>query len=246
MHNEHVHQVNGLHIHSFSAGSGDPLVFLHGWSVHAGGAQHVRESLEKTHCIFTPSLVGHGKSHPLPRPDFTVRDFGKLYADWIIHLGIRNATLVGHSFGGAVAIVAASLLPASTLRRLVLIDPLGAPIQRTRTGWNVRWLQKELQNITHAPRRYVQNVVSPFGYNLRNNTRDLFRLAEECKRLDVRAEAKKISIPTLILWGDRDVFVPISVGEELASIMPHAMLQVVPGMHDWPLLNPAALAKALE
>ena len=78
MHTEHVHQVNGLHIHSYSAGSGEPLVFLHGWSVHAGGAQHVRESLEKTHCIFTHSLVGHGKSHPLPRPDFTVRDFGKL------------------------------------------------------------------------------------------------------------------------------------------------------------------------
>lgn len=245
MHIEHVHQVNGLHIHSYSAGSGEPLVFLHGWSVHAGGTQHVRELLAKKYCIFTPSLVGHGKSHPLPRPDFAVRDFGKLYADWIHHLGIRNATLVGHSFGGAVAMVAATHLPPGVIRKLVLIDPLGAPIQRTNTAWNVQFLQKEAQNIVHAPKRYIQNVVAAFGYNLTWHTRDLFRLAEECKRLDVRDEAKRIAIPTAILWGDRDDFVPVSVGEELASIIPHATLQIVSGVHDWPLLHPAELENYL-
>lgn len=246
MHTEHSHQVNGLHIHSFRAGSGDPLVFLHGWSVHAGGTQHVRELLAHKHCVFTPSLVGHGKSQSLPRPDFAVRDFGKLYADWIAQLGIRNAILVGHSFGGAVAMVATTLLPPGTIAKLVLIDPLGAPIQRKRSAWNAYWLQKEAKSIAHSPRRYVQNVMSGFGYNLTHNPRDLFRLADECKRLDVREEASKISVPTTILWGDRDTFVPISVGEELAKLIAQATLHKVPGVHDWPLLHPEALVDYLE
>ncbi len=245
MHQEHSHHIQGMHIHSYSAGSGAPLVFLHGWSVHAGGTQHVRELLADKYCVFTPSLVGHGKSQRLPRPDFGVHDFGKLYAEWLTHLGLHDCILVGHSFGGAVAIVAASLLPPGLVRKLILIDPLGAPIQRKSATWNVQWLQKEAQNVAHAPRRYMQNVVAAFGYNLTHNPRDLFRLANECKRLDVRAEAKQVSIPTTILWGDQDDFVPVAVGEELVRIMPNAQLNRVVGVHDWPLLHPEQLVQYL-
>lgn len=245
MHTEHSHHVNGLHIHSYSAGAGEPVVFLHGWSVHAGSTRHLRELLAKQRQVLTPSLIGHGKSQALPRPDFGVRDFGKVYADWMLHLGLQDASLIGHSFGGAVAMVAAAQLPAGVLRKLILIDPLGAPIARTAAGWNVQWLQKEMQNVVHAPHMYMQNVVKPFGYNLTRNTRDLFRLADECKRLDVREEAKNIQVPVTILWGEQDNFVPMSVGEELVAAIPQATLHRLPGVHDWPLLRPEALVAFL-
>ncbi len=246
MEHESATTVGKLHVHSLEAGSGEPLVFLHGWSQHAASSAHIRAMLSHRYHVLSPSHVGFGKSSALPHDAFSIADFGHVYAEWLKLRERTNVTLVGHSLGGAIAQVLAAVAPAGTVKRLVLIDTLGVRFQRTETQWTWLWLQKEVRNLFTAPQRHARYLVKPFFSHLLNRPRNLFTLSALSKQLDVQEYAKQIRVPTDILWGDKDTFVPRSVGERLAQLIPHATFTAIPGGHDWPLLEPEKLLPFLE
>lgn len=245
MERERVTLVGELNVHSLEAGSGDLVVFLHGWSQHAASSAHIRAMLAHRYHVLSPSHIGFGKSSALPHDAFSIADFGHVYAAWLALRGLTNVTLIGHSLGGAIAQVIAAIAPAGTVKRLVLIDTLGARFQRTETQWTWLWLQKEVRNLMTAPKRHAQFLVKPFLMHMLTRPRNLFTLSALAKQLDVQEYAKEIHVPTEIIWGDGDTFVPRSVGERLAQLIPHATFTAIPGGHDWPLLEPEKLLPLL-
>lgn len=241
MERERITAVGKLAVHSHDAGSGDPLVFLHGWSQDAASSAHIRAMLGHRYHVFSPSHIGFGKSSALPHDGFSITDFGHVYAEWLVQRELTNVTIIGHSLGGAIAQVIAAVAPAGTVKRLVLLDALGVRFQRSEAQWTWLWLQKEVQNLFTAPKRHARYLAIPFFTHLLNRPRNLFTLSALSKQLDVCAYTEKVRVPAAIIWGDSDTFVPRSVGERLHQLIPGSTFQVIPGGHDWPLLEPDKL-----
>lgn len=241
MEHEHREHVGPYAIHSIASGSGAPLVFLHGWSQHAGSSRHIRDMLAHKYTVISPSHLGFGKSSALPRHGFSIADYGQVYMTWLMQRHLTNVTLIGHSFGGAIAIVVAAMAPVGMVKRVILIDALGVRYQRSGTSWAWQWLLKEVGNLLDAPKKQAQLLTAPFFQHAVTRPRNLISLSTLSTTLDVQAYAKQIRVPTDILWGDADTFVPRSVGEQLHKCIPNSTLTVIPGGHDWPLLHPERL-----
>src|SRR3954463_14283815 len=113
-------------LYGVAGGDGMPVVFLHGWAL---GSRSYRRSIDRLVAqgcpVYAPALPGFGGTPDLPRRRFSFAG----YADWVDGfpdaVGVEEKVLlIGHSFGGGVAIKAAHRLP-NRVNRLVLINSVG-------------------------------------------------------------------------------------------------------------------------
>src|SRR6187397_147638 len=103
--------VHGMNTQYLEAGSGPPLLLLHGHEQSATSWRWVIPVLARTHRVLALSLPGHGKSAPAVGGYAPGRDLAPLVADFLDTLGVGSLHVVGNSVGGAVAL------------RLALADP---------------------------------------------------------------------------------------------------------------------------
>src|SRR5215207_7884764 len=87
-----------------AAGSGPPVVLVHGMVNSSRHWRQVALRLAERHTVIAPDLVGHGDS-ATPRGDYSLGAHAAVIGDLLSALGIGRATIVGHSFGGGVAMV---------------------------------------------------------------------------------------------------------------------------------------------
>src|ERR1051326_3721826 len=105
-----------------AAGEGQPVVCLHGlWNSSAVWKRAI-DLLSPNYRVYAPDLPGHGQS-PAQLP-WLLREVAALLATWMRSLEISPATLVGHSMGGALAIMLAAAEP-QLVDRLVLVNTIG-------------------------------------------------------------------------------------------------------------------------
>ena len=137
------------------AGSGPPVVLIHGMINSSRHWREVAERLAADHTVIAPDLIGHGDS-ATPRGDYSLGAHAAVIRDLLAALGIRSATIVGHSLGGGVAMQFFWQFP-ERVERLVLVSSGGlgrevspllrlrrcpAPRRRSRSprarGWSAR------------------------------------------------------------------------------------------------------------
>ncbi len=119
-------EVNRLRIHYLQAGTeGCPVVLLHGGGLDAAGLsfQKAIPALAKRHRVFAPDLPGFGQSDPMP-VTWRVEECVEFVGRFLDALGLKRASLVGISMGGAFA-VGFTLLAPERVERLVLVDSAG-------------------------------------------------------------------------------------------------------------------------
>src|SRR5688572_17462575 len=101
------------------AGSGPPLVLIHGMINSSRHWRAVAERLAESHTVIAPDLIGHGAS-ATPRGVYSLGAHAAAIRDLLAALGVRRATIVGHSLGGGVAMQFFWQFP-DQVERLVLI-----------------------------------------------------------------------------------------------------------------------------
>lgn len=231
-------------------GSGPPLIALHGFGGNTYTWHAIRDELSAGHTVYAFDLKGFGKS-PKPRDGkYSVYDQSQLILDYIAQHKLTNITIVGHSFGGGVALATSVELEEKqpgVLSKLVLIDAasykqslpwyiaslrvpilgaLGQHLLTTRKQVKIAlddaYLDKK--RITKEQiEAYVAPLLQPGGkYALRETAKQIVPkdIAEFSKRY------AHISVPTLILWGRTDRVVPLANGERLARAIPNSTLIV--------------------
>src|SRR5512144_2427819 len=104
-------------------GTGPALLLLHGLGCDHTTWQPVIAALSRRYTVIAPDLLGHGKSDK-PRADYSVGGYANGMRDLRTVLGIDKVTVVGHSFGGGVAMQFAYQFPERT-ERLILVAPGG-------------------------------------------------------------------------------------------------------------------------
>ncbi len=234
-------QINGLDTHFTEAGQGDPLLLLHGWGTSSESLGPLALALSDSFRVLAVDLPGFGWSQMPPAAWGTGE-----YADHVERLmqetGTPGAALLGHSFGGRVAIRLAATRP-ERVSRLVLVASAGVRPKR-RAGYYVRVAAHKLaRRFFSLPgwgasgRRMIAKMSERAGsrdYRAAGPMRPtLVRVVNE----DLVSLLAAVRAPTLILWGDRDQEVPRSAMEIMAARIPQARLQVFEGAGHFPFLD---------
>jgi pimeloyl-ACP methyl ester carboxylesterase len=225
-------------LHCKSYGSGDPIIALHG----LGGTLYSWHKLEDkfpNHQLILLDLKGAGDSPKPHDKHYSIRDQTDLILKLIHDNDLKNLTLMGNSYGGAVALfLAIELCKEKPLRlaSLILIDSGGSDqdlpshltILRTPlVGWLVLHLLSPRAQVRRVLRdsyydrkkitgdqidAYAKGIASPGGrYALLQTARQA--IPKDIK--EIMKQYKTISVPTLIIWGLNDRIIPLKTGKML-------------------------------
>lgn len=194
-----------------------------------------------------PQLPGFAQAEAPKRP-WSVSD----YVNWVKTRLPKEYFLVGHSFGGRIAIKLASQDPKG-LGGLILINSAGIKPRRTLKHLLFLVLAKMGRLIFLLPPFFIfKNFARKALYKLAG-VRDYYRakgvMKETLKKViseDLKGDLKKIKVPTLILWGEKDRTTPLSDGELMNRLIPHSSLKVFPEAdHSLPLKFPKQTSLAI-
>ncbi|MEU2253607.1 alpha/beta fold hydrolase [Nocardia xishanensis] len=146
--------VDGVRMHYVTGGSGTPVVLIHGWPQTWYGWWPIMPALAEHHTVYAVDLPGLGDSTGSPTgydKATLARYVHTLVAD---RLGVRDARVIGHDFGAAVAFQYAAQFPADTARLGYLDLPLPGPAIDAPTYRSLSW-----HIAFHTQRRVPETVV---------------------------------------------------------------------------------------
>ena len=239
------------------AGAGMPVVLLHGWALAQHTYRGVIEAIAGQGClVIAPSMPGFGGTGDLAREAFSLSGYARWVAELLDMLEIDEpAVLVGHSFGGGVAIKLAYDMP-KRVRSLVLVNSIGGSAWRNgRTlrsiaerplwDWGLHF-PSDVWPVRQAT-RVIPVIAGDFIPNLMRNPRAVIRVANLARRADLRAELERLrdrGLPITILWGTRDGVIPRESFEALC-VASGVEGTVVEGSHSWLLADPVHFGEVI-
>jgi pimeloyl-ACP methyl ester carboxylesterase len=239
-------------------GKGPPVLLLHGFGASTYTWRHIVPELAPTHRVIAVDFKGFGQSDKPFDERYSVLDQAELIAQLVEDKDLRNLTIVGHSFGGGVALRLA--LEADTrldgrIARLVLLDSIAYQQQIpvffrllevplvSQVG--VRMVPPEMQTRValqiayHDDSKIDPEQVEIYAAPLKTaaGKHAIVQSARQIvpKDIDTLPERfKTITLPTLILWCDHDRIVPLDVGIKLRRTLPNSTLRLVEGCGHMP------------
>jgi pimeloyl-ACP methyl ester carboxylesterase len=254
------------------AGEGPPLLLLHGIGNSAQTWAGVVDRLAASHTVIAPDLLGHGSSDK-PRGDYSIAGYANGMRDLLSVLDIEQATVVGHSLGGGIALQFAYQFP-ERCERLVLVGSggLGPELSLSLRAATVPGSEAVLTALTHLPLRSGLRALDAVGRAVGwNRAQDLAEAGEamlalsdvEARRaflrtlrsvVDVRGQCVTAvdrlylaeAVPMLVIWGSRDPIVPVTHAAAIRRQVPSARVEVFPDAGHWPhLADPDRFAEVL-
>ncbi|MEK7096192.1 MAG: alpha/beta hydrolase [Patescibacteria group bacterium] len=226
--------VNGLMTSYQKVGKGPVIVCLHGWGDSAATFSKLAENLRGKYQLLILDLPGFGGTQK-PTTAWGLEDYANFVAAWLKKLdaGEINA-IIGHSFGGAVAIKAVSTL---TLKpsKLVLLASAGVREKKSlrlgilRTGAKVAKVPLYI-----LPAHKATKIKTYFYHKagsdlmLSPHMRQTF---VKTIREDLRQTASSIKLPTLLIYGNQDRETPSKDGQLLNEAIPDSRLEIINAGH---------------
>ena len=253
-------EVGGKKIRYWDQGEGPAVVLVHGLAASVEFWVYNIGALGSPHRVVALDLLGFGRS------DKEIGEFSLPYSasflmDFLDAVGLQEASLVGNSMGGLVCLQTAVDYP-ERVDRLVLVDPAGFgrelnPLLRLWSipiaGSAVFWLSQRLfpglrewvypgsGSITRAWLLRAAEVlrtpgvranavqVARLGVNLRGQREELFR--------DLHDRLPTLTVPTMIIWGDRDPIVPVRHAYVAQKLIANSQVRIIEGCGHLPQME---------
>jgi pimeloyl-ACP methyl ester carboxylesterase len=249
-------QANGIHINVRDRGRGEPtLVLLHYWGGSSRTWAELIDQLADRYRSIALDHRGWGESDAPPR-GYGISDLADDAQSVISAMEIKRYVVVGHSMGGKVAQLVASRRPVG-LVGLVLVAP--SPPSPTALD------NKQQQILLHAydsresvahTRDHILTALPLTNAQKERVVEDSLRGAPAARRAwptqamleDIRSDARRINVPTLVLSGERDQVDPTArLREELLPCIPDSQLQILSQVGHLPMLEaPDVVARAIR
>jgi pimeloyl-ACP methyl ester carboxylesterase len=240
-------EVQGRRASYCVGGDGPPVVFLHGWALGNRAYRTVVRQLTARRCrVYAPDLPGFGGTAGLPGADLDMDGMARWVDDFMSAAGIDEPALViGHSFGGGVAIALAHHAPAR-VRYLVLLNSVGMT-DANRPLWN--WAFHFSREVFPFPRNLgvLYAIGNDVVTNVLRHPLGLWRAANVARHADLTRELGELrgrGVPTLAISTDGDGVIPHAAFEALCSAV-GTEGRVVHGRHSWLLADPAHFGEVL-
>lgn len=238
----------GLHCEAY--GSGDPILAVHGLGASVYSWRKLKGRLPN-HKLILVDLKGHGQSPKPQDTHYSIPEQAELVLQFIREQDLKNLTLMGNSYGGAVSLLVAIRLckeDPGRLSKLILIDsggynqdlPWHLKLIRTPVlGWLALHLVPPSMNTftvllySYCKKRlitweqikaYAKSISSPGG---RHALLQVAKQAVPDNFEELTAQYPTICVPTLIVWGRNDKVIPLSIGEKLDQAIPDSRLVII-------------------
>jgi pimeloyl-ACP methyl ester carboxylesterase len=255
------------------AGTGPAVVLIHGMLNSSSHWQSVAMNLARDHTVLAPDLIGHGDS-AAPRGDYSLGAHAASIRDLMAAIGIERASIVGHSLGGGVAMQLFYQFP-QRVERLALISSGGlgrevSPMLRTAAlpGFSAllsTTIRPRLLSALAGTGRRLRERGLGGGVHLQAVARALRPLENAEAReaflqtlrsvIDVRGQRVSATdrlylletMPTMIVWGERDNTIPLAHGRHAHEAIPHSLFSTLPDAAHFPHLeDPEGLSRLLR
>lgn len=224
--------VGGVRTHLLRGGRGAPVLVLHPeFAANRWFPYH--DALAARFQIFAPDHPGFGQSE---RPEWLdgIDDLVFHYVDLLDALELDRVSIVGTSLGGWIAVELAVAHP-ERLQRLVLVGAAGIKVDGVeRFDVFLHPIEETLLHLFHDPSRAAQLLPTEFGPEVivraYGEASTLARLSWNPYLYNPKLERRlrRVTAPTLVLWGQDDTFLPLAYGEAYARLIPSATLQAIP------------------
>lgn len=239
-------------------GKGPPLLLLHGLGESIFTWHEILPALAARHRVIALDLKGFGRSDKPDDGAYSADDQALLVARFIRKRGLAGLTLVGHSFGGTVAlrtalaegiagtgrvrriaVIAAPALPRATARHLDLVttplipDTVAAVMPPDAAA---RLLLREAMGGRKPSERHVEGYAAPYREPgaMRAFLATARAIINEQDADAITARYSTLKLPTLVVWCRKDPIVPLRSGRQLAAALPRARLAILEGCHHLP------------
>ncbi|MGI6316114.1 MAG: alpha/beta fold hydrolase [Christensenellales bacterium] len=219
-------QLGNLSVATRIEGNGAPLVLLHGWGGKRDSWLPVIRHYAENYTVYVLDFPGFGQT-PEPPHTWDVTDYAALVDEWLEALGVRGAYVIGHSFGGRVAILLAARYP-HRVAKLVLTDAAGLIPKRSFRYYVKVYtykIGKVLSRLLGLPiEKLMKKAGSPDYQQLSQGMRKIFtRVVNQ----DLSGYLPDIQAPTLLIYGREDKETPVAFGEYMEKHIPDAGLVVL-------------------
>jgi pimeloyl-ACP methyl ester carboxylesterase len=243
----------GVRLHYLHAGTGTPMFLIHGLLGSSASWRNNIEALAQNASVYAVDMLNMGKSQRVEGLDVSLKATANRIVAAMDSLGLAEADIVGHSYGGAIALMVAALHPRR-VRRLILFAPANpyssssdfiVRVYSTALGRFVArilsFLPKPIQRIALGQMyggpdcivdSCLQEIVDGLG---RPGTLAHVLSIIQCwfaEMASLKATLRRVArIPTLLVWGDRDCTVSLASGIRLHHTLRASELFVLRGGH---------------
>ena len=243
-------ELEGVRVSMEVTGSGRPLILMHGWGCDHSTVRSIAATATLTHTVYNIDFPGFGASEE-PAEVWGVERYTRLIEALVKAENLESPVLVGHSFGGRVAILFASRNKAD---KVILVDAAGIKPRRTlkyylkvysfkagKKFWELILGKEKAQ--ARIDRMRARRGSSDYADASPMMRRILSKVVNE----DLTDRLPLISAPTLLIWGENDTATPLSNAKKMARLIPDSGLVSFPGCGHYSFLdNPGQFRAVLS
>lgn len=243
-------ELEGVRVAMEVTGSGRPLILMHGWGCDHSTVRSIAATAALTHTVYNIDFPGFGASEE-PVEVWGVECYTRLIEALVKAENLESPVLVGHSFGGRVAILFASRNKAD---KVILVDAAGIKPRRTlkyylkvysfkagKKFWELILGKEKAQ--ARIDRMRARRGSSDYADASPMMRRILSKVVNE----DLTDRLPLISAPALLIWGENDTATPLSDAKKMARLIPDSGLVSFPGCGHYSFLdNPAQFRAVLS
>ena len=239
-------------------GRGRPVILLHGWLGSWGLWRETMTYLGQSYRTYALDFWGFGESGK-KRTTYDVQDFVSLVDQFMEHMGIVSAPLVGHSMGGTVSLSVALKYPKRVQKVVIIGSPIvGSSLAIPLKFAGYRFIAWPLFHMMGAF-RFGMRIASPFicsdpnfpdlmDRDLSRTTLESFLLSiSSLRKTDLRPGIKELDIPVMGMFGDADNIVNPKQGEVLKACLLDSRIERFPEAGHFIMLdNPPVFMEKLK
>ena len=217
--------IGGQLVNYYQIGQGKKnLIFLHGWGSNALIWQNIISKIDqKQFCIYTLDLPGFGNS-ALPKKSFSISDYTEVISEFISKLNLKNNILIGHSFGGRIAIKLAATHP-NLIKKLILVDSAGIKVDKKFTNYLAKIVKPIFKpKFMQKSRMLIYKKIGAQDYA---NSGELKETFKKIINEDLTSYLDRIKLPVLIIWGEDDQETPLQFAQIMKEKINNSQLKII-------------------
>lgn len=218
-------KVDGININYKLEGTGKPVILLHGWGQNIEMMDFIFNHLKDNLRVLSYDFAGHGRSEE-PLEPWGVKEYTDNLSKLIKEFNMDNPILIGHSFGCRVAITYAS---SNKVNKMILTGAAGIKPKRGldyKLRVSTFKTLKKVVNLTGST-KLKESLSNKFGSSDYKNTTGVMR--ESFVKIvndDVSDILSDVTCPTLLVWGELDEAVDLSMARIMEEKMKDAALVI--------------------
>jgi pimeloyl-ACP methyl ester carboxylesterase len=248
--NEHSKfiEINGMQVHYRDEGKGFPVVLVHGTASSLHTWNDWTTALSKNFRVIRMDLPAFGLTGPNANADYSIEGYTQFLHQFLSKIKVDNFYLAGNSLGGNIAWNYAAEYPEQ-IKKLILVDASGLPTNKAQPAifkmaktpvLNSLFLyvtpkffiRKNMEQVYADKTKITDALITRYHkMALRVGNRQAFidrakvdfKLGEKANL----AKLKSIQIPTLLIWGAKDTWIPLDNGKRMNNILPNSRLVVL-------------------